>query len=216
MAQYVAAPAQAKNYRGLGGIFEYVNEDGALPRFNCGQAAAATLLHFLSRSGEPSRTCGPREAVAAPTEDGRQSETSLQVPLGSLGSRDLLACLERDHPPDNLGGWLGTSRRRVERALRSRGYRPQAIHGEERLRPALAAGLPVILTVQLSVGRFWKFDIPSGHWMVAFGFDEDHIYLTNWWDQRMEWAEFRRGWHGWVPALTGMRGTGLIVGQAVK
>ena len=47
----------------------------------------------------------------------------------------------------------------------------------------------------------------------SFGFDDGHIYLTNWWDQRMEWMEFRRGWHGWVPALTGMRDTGLIVNR---
>ncbi|MFO0967383.1 MAG: hypothetical protein U0793_17630 [Gemmataceae bacterium] len=208
MAQYVAAPPGSSNYRGLGGIFEYVNEDGALPRFNCGQAAAATCA--FPRVGPASRAGPARATTLSRRQKDPKSKPSLQVPLGA---RDLLACLERDHPPDNLGGWLGTSRRRVERALRSRGYRPHAIHGEERLRAALGAGLPVIITVQISVGRFWKFDIPSGHWMVAFGFDDGHIYLTNWWDQRMEWMEFRRGWHGWVPALTGMRDTGLIVNR---
>jgi hypothetical protein len=175
MPQYIE-PTSPHAYHGLPGLVEFTNEDGRHPRYNCGQAAAATLL------------CA----------------------LGASPAQRIMAWLEKEHGPDNLWGWLGTSRRRVERALRAMGRRPRAIHGEGELRRRLAAGVPVIVAVQLSIGRFWRFDIPSGHWMVAFGFDEEHVYLTNWWDNRMPWAEFRAGWHGWVPALTGMRGTGLV------
>jgi len=130
---------------------------------------------------------------------------------GTLPQPKLMPWLERDHPPDNLGGWFGTSRRRVERGLRAQGHRPKVIHGEAALRATLTRQIPVIFTSQLSDGKFWGFDIPNGHWMVAFGFDRDHIYLTNWWDNRMPWPEFLKGWFGWVPALTCMRGTGIVV-----
>jgi hypothetical protein len=184
MAQFVTSADSTGSYRGLPRLFEFVNEDGAMWRYNCGQAAVATLLQFLSKN----------EEAKASTVAGRPP---------------WMSWLEKEHPPDNLGGWLGTSRRRVERGLRGQGYRPRAIHGEESLRRCLAAGLPVILTVQLSV-RFWKFDFPSAHWMVAFGYDEQYVYLTNRWEQRMPWPEFRRGWNGWIPALTNMRGTGIV------
>lgn len=178
MAQLVKIPQPLGDFRGLPGLCEFTNEDGAQWRYNCGQAAVATVLRHL----EPAH---PENL--------------------------LMPWLEKEHGPDNLWGWLGTSRRRVERGLRAKGYRPGTLQGEASLRERLARQVPVIVAVQLSVGKFWKFDIPSGHWMVAFGFDEEHIYLTNWWDNRMTWEEFRTGWFGWVPALTNMRGTGVIV-----
>lgn len=177
MAQLITFPSLS-GYEGLTSLYEYVNADGALWRYNCGQAAAATLLSHL----DPARRDQP-----------------------------LLAWLEKEHGPDNLGGWLGTSRRRVERALRAVHWRPRAVRGENALRQSLAAQRPVILSVQLSLGKFWKWDIPSAHWMLAFGFDSEYVYLSNWWDNRMKWEDFRAGWAGWVPALTNMRLTALTV-----
>lgn len=190
MAQSISAPATT-TYRGLPRLFEFVNDDGDLPVYNCGQAAVATMLRFL--------------------QDATASRASNAQPPAPELPDDLLTWVEKEHPPDNLGGWLGTSRRRVERGLRAFGHRPRAIHGEDNLRRCLEHGLPAIVSFQLVVGRFWKFDIPSGHWVVVFGYDADYVYITNWWEQRITWPDFREGWFGWVPALTNMRGTGLIV-----
>lgn len=170
-----------RDYLGLPELMEFTNDDGELCRTNCGQAAVATLLHFVEGD------------------------------IVEAASASLMSWLETEHPPDNLGGWLGTSRRRVERGLRSRGHRPFAIEGVDRLRAMLARGRPVIVVVQMKAGRIWRFDLPGAHWMVAFGFDREHIYLTNRERNRMKWEEFVAGWSGWVPALTGMRGKGLIV-----
>jgi hypothetical protein len=45
--------------------------------------------------------------------------------------------------------------------------------------------------------------------MVAYGFDSDFVYLTNF--GRMSWSDFRMGWRSLVPRLIsmGQRGLGL-------
>ena len=79
--------ADPDTYRGLPALYEFVNADGDLTRFNCGQAAACTLLtqaHAVPPAADPEAACG------------------------------LMAAVEQAHPPDNLFGWFGTSRRRVD------------------------------------------------------------------------------------------------------
>jgi hypothetical protein len=50
--------------------------------------------------------------------------------------------------------------------------------------------------------------MPAGHWMVAYGFDKDNVYLTNW--GCMSWEGFRQGWDALVPRLIGMSHRGLV------
>jgi hypothetical protein len=170
----------ASSYAGLASIFEYTNWDGKLCRTNCGQAASATLLtHF-----------GKFVADIAQ-------------------ARRVMSLLERRHPPDQLGGLFGTGRRCVERACRAFGIRLTEIRNEESLRDNLAKLHPVIVMLSASPGRLWnRFDLPGGHWMVAYGFDGDHVYLTN--HGKMTWEEFRRNWNGLVPRLIRMRNRGLV------
>ncbi len=167
-------------YYGLPSIFEFTNWDGKLCRTNCGQAAAATYLTHLGRF----------------TPDMAEA-------------RRVMSILERAHPPDQIGGLFGTGRRRVERILRNFGIRLEEAKSEESLRTHLANDRPVIVMLAMSAGRLWnRFDLPGGHWMVAYGFDGEHIYLTN--HGRMTWDEFHRGWHGLAPRLIRMNGRGLI------
>jgi hypothetical protein len=64
----------------------------------------------------------------------------------------------------------------------------------------------------LPSGRlFGRFDLPGGHWMVAYGYDTAHVYLSNY--GRMAWADFRRGWGGLVPWLIAMNGRGLVAAE---
>jgi hypothetical protein len=116
--------------------------------------------------------------------------------------------LERRHPPDQLGGLFGTGRSRVHQLCRSFGISLSVIRQEQALRQSLTELRPVMLILGVSSGRFWDwFDLPGGHWVVAYGFDHGHIYLTN--CGRMPWAEFRRSWSGLVPRLVRMGNIGL-------
>jgi hypothetical protein len=165
-------------YQGLGGIFEFVNADGKLVSFNCGQAAAATLLAHQG--------C---------------------FPAGEATAAQRMHALEAVYPPDNLGGWLGTSRRRVTQICRAHGVRLEEVAGEVALRTALDQRRPVIVMLGVSRRKFFGRRLPSGHWMVAYGYDLEHVYLTNW--GTMNWDEFRAGWTGLVPRSSQMRERGL-------
>ncbi|MCI0463240.1 MAG: hypothetical protein L0Z62_40350 [Gemmataceae bacterium] len=166
-------------YQGLDAIFEYTNYDGACLDTNCGQAAAATLLTFHGK-----------------------------LPPQAERARAIMTAIEGRHPPDNLGGLFGTSRRRVVRICKAFGLPVKVISGEEALRRQLDQRSPVVVMLGVSGGRFLNFDLPGGHWMVAYGYDRDHVHLTNW--GPMNWEEFRKGWKALVPRLIGMRLRGLV------
>ena len=170
---------EASEYVGIDLIFEYTNGDGQHVRTNCGQAAAATMLTYHGK-------LPPDEHLA----------------------RDILADLERRRPPDNLGGIFGTSQRQVRHICRDHGLRLYPIESVESIRQHLACRSPVIVMLGMKGRRVLSFDLPVGHWMVAYGYDRDHIYLTNW--GRMTWDEFQDAWRRFVPRLIGMRMRGLV------
>jgi len=169
----------AAAYHGVGRIFEYSNYDGRLMRTNCGQAAAATFLTFHGK-----------------------------IPPIEERAQRVMKLIERDHPPDNLAGLFGTSRRRVERICRAYGIRTRAIQGEAALRGHVALGNPVIVMLGVTVERR-GWPLPMGHWMVVYGYDEENVFITNWY-QHMSWEVFRDGWDRFIPRLINMRGRGLV------
>src|SRR5436853_1233188 len=133
MSGYTAAFARCKSFAGLDGMFEYVNSDGRLTRWNCGQAAAATLLTHFGR-------------------------------LSTLKNvNDAVIEIERRFPPDQLGGWLGSGRRRVKKICAAHDLSLREFRGETKLRHQLQSGNPVIVMLGVSGGRFWKWDLPGGH-----------------------------------------------------
>jgi hypothetical protein len=175
--------ADPATYRGLSSIYEFINSDGEFRKFNCGQAAACTLLtqyHILPIDLEPDP------------------------------AREVMECVECDHPPDNVGGWAGTSRRRVERICRAHGLPVEVAEGEEELRHCLDRNRPVMVMVGTEGPRIWKWNAPAGHWMVAYGYDANQIYVTNWSGPGMPWPEFRRRWQALVPRLISMCNRGLV------
>lgn len=156
------------------------------------------IFEFTNDDGANVGTnCGQAAAATFLTEHG------LLAPFVETMRR-----VESPFPPDNLGGYFGTSRRQVIRICRSFGMRVRNIHGEVALRAQLACRQPVIVMLGVSGGRVWKFELPAGHWMVAYGFDDRHIFLTNW--GPMTWEDFRRGWRAFVPMLVQMRESGLV------
>jgi hypothetical protein len=176
----IVTPAEkgAADFVGLGAIFEYTNGDGALCRTNCGQAAAATFLTYHGR-----------------------------LPADAARARRVMAGLERRYPPNVLRGVLGTGRRCVARICAAFGVPVREVSGEAALRASLVRREPVIVMLGVCAGRWWRFELPGGHWMVAYACDAGGVYLTNW--GKMSWDEFRHGWDALVPRLIGMRRRGL-------
>lgn len=125
-------------------------------------------------------------------------------------AQEAMHAIEKTHPPDNLGGWLGTSRRCVERICRAHGLRITEVRGEDSFREALVADRPVIVMLgKPGRAKILGFTVPVGHWMVAYGFDNDYVYLSN--EGRMDWDQFRWGWRSIVPRLIRMQGRGLVL-----
>jgi hypothetical protein len=172
--------ADPADYRGLAEIFEYTNDDGELYRRNCGQAAAATLLTSLG--------------VWLPAEERAAA---------------YLGYLEQRFGPDNLGGLFGTSRRCIERICGAHGVALTEVRSEDGLRCQLDQRNPVVVMLGVSPRKLCGIELPSGHWMVAYGYDRDAVYLTNWHGATMPWPEFRRRWRSWVGLLIRMRCRGL-------
>jgi hypothetical protein len=179
MASYITGPAKGGTYAGLERIFEFVNSDGRLTKWNCGQAAATTLL----------------------THHGR-------LPLPADNAAALMRLVEDAFPPDQLGGWLGSSRRRVMRICKAHSLPLKEVRGEECLRAELSRGNPVALMLGVCGGHVWGWDLPGGHWMVAYGFDDEALFLTNW-SEPMPWSEFRTRWRSMVARLIQMSDRGL-------
>jgi hypothetical protein len=177
MADFTTALSRGAGYLGLPQIFEFVNADGRLTKWNCGQAAAATLLTHCGIS--------PCERAVA-----------------------FMNQIERRFPPNIAGGWFGSSRRRVVSICKGHGLPLTCVRGELDLRAKLSGGDPVIVMLGVCGGRFWKWDLPGGHWMVAYGFDANAIHLTNW-HEPMPWSEFRQRWRSWVSRLVQMDERGL-------
>jgi hypothetical protein len=173
--------ADPATYRGLPSVYEFINSDGELRGYNCGQAAACSLLSFAGVL-----VAEPDPAVA----------------------RKLMTAVEEANPPDNVGGWFGTSRRRVERICRTHGVDLDEVAGEAELRESLVAGRPVIVMVGTEGPRILKWYAPAGHWVLAYGYDDRQLFTTNW-NGSIPWDEFRRRWSALVPRLIRMRNVGL-------
>jgi hypothetical protein len=121
---------------------------------------------------------------------------------------EAMHAIEERFPPDNFSGYLGTSRRCVEHICRNHGLDVGSFSGENELRWHIDKNQPVIVMLGVTGPRILRWRLPAGHWMVAYGYDREYIYLTNW--GRMTWTEFRTGWGSFVSRLIRMRECGLV------
>lgn len=175
-----------------------IRPDDCLPERYRGLEA---IFEFVNWDGRHTRfNCGQAAACTFLTHHGKLE-----------ASADVMPSIEREFPPDNLGGWLGTSRRRVEQICRGFDLATEAIQGEAELRLSLADQRPAIVMLSTPGPKILRWRLPAGHWMVAYGFDDRHIYLSNW--GRMEWDLFRERWQGFVPKLIQMDNRGLAATQ---
>ena len=129
----------------------------------------------------------------------------------SAGRRLRYHVLDRKtFPPDQMGGWFGSSRRRVTKICKNVGVHLDEIEGEDELKAQLTLGNPVIMMLGVKAGKFLGFDLPGGHSVVAYGYDDANLYLTNWNQEPLPWAEFAKSWGSFVPRLIQMSNRGLV------
>lgn len=114
------------------------------------------------------------------------------------------------YKPDIAWGILGTSWQQMGRALRGYGVPYNWYSGEAGLKNALNLYKPCI--VMLDVGAMpeegWGW---GGHWVVAYGYDQSNIYLTNWNGDshnyadggKCTWTAFRKGWNAQLAKANG-------------
>ena len=120
-----------------------------------------------------------------------------------------MAWLEQYHPPDQLGGWFGTGRRRIERIMRAFDLDLIEVVGINGIRAQLDRKNPVLLRLGMTQ-RFHGVNLPGGHWMVAFGHDGERVHLTN--GCPMTWSEIEAGWRSITATWIRMNGCGLARG----
>lgn len=179
-------------YKGLGAIFEYRNADGRLKGTNCGQAAACTMLTYRGKM--------TRVATAPNTN---------------------MLALETTYPPDNAGGIFGTSRKQVEAIFKAYSLKVATVSGKADLKTAIQnskpvavvtsvhfASMPVSVPLLGSTPYILSKEIPSAHWMVAYGYDKDKVYLSNY--GSMTWDEFTRRWDSIICKAIDMQSKGLV------
>lgn len=75
---------------------------------------------------------------------------------------------------------------------------------------------PVAVMLQVPGNPMMGISIPAGHWMVAYGYDEESVYLTNWWQDSMTWQEFRQGWESLISWSINMDRKGLLLRPWVR
>lgn len=127
--------------------------------------------------------------------------------LDPVNHQQNMEAVEANHGPDQLWGWFGTGRRRVERALAAFNVHVMPVEGEDAIRSHLEKKNPVLLMVGLPSYRLLGINLPGGHWMVAYGYENDLVHLTNW--GAMTWPTIRQGWKSISARWIGMNGRGL-------
>src|SRR6266849_555593 len=93
------------------------------------------IFEFVNADGRFTKfNCGQAAACTFLTHHGKLKPITETMPE-----------VEHYYPPANLGGWLGTSRRRVEQVCRGVGVPTEEIAGEAELRLTLEQSRPVIV-----------------------------------------------------------------------
>jgi hypothetical protein len=163
-----------------GTIYAYANTRGFY--------GLSSIYQYVNADGQNPRTvCG--QAASA---------TLLTYCTGRPANLSTLRAIERTHPPDILGGILGTSPRRVQAILVYYGAIGLGTIGNEESLKRLIRGLfPVICLIQNSGGLFGLGD--GAHWLVAFAYNDNGIFVTNYGNVFLSWSAWREKWNSPLP-----------------
>jgi hypothetical protein len=121
---------------------------------------------------------------------------------------DSLHRIERTHPPDLIGGRLGTTPWRIASALRAYGApHVAAVNRLRDLKEAIADRNPVLCVIQNEPGLFGMR--AGAHWLVAHAYDRDGVYVTNFGRHHVPWERFEALWSGAIARLARVKFRGV-------
>jgi hypothetical protein len=163
------------NYRGRCEIYQFTNFDFPSTNNSSGQAALATAMWNvgLSNKNDP-RAMSKRIWELSPPK----------ITLGNLTP---------------LQGTLGTDWRQINHALdgfKAHGIKYTWIDGEAEIKKYLGMNLPVV--IMLDAGTLPQYDYKwwTGHWVTAFGYDPEYIYVSNFPQNRLTWKQLDDAFRG--------------------
>ena len=163
------------SYRGKCKIYQFVNDDFQTEN-TCGQAAMATAMWNLglTYNNNPAALAKSIYDYAPP-----------KITLANLYQ---------------LQGNLGTDWRQFNYGMdgfKSQGIKYTWITGEAEIKKYLAMGFPVVIMLDVGTLPQYQYKWWYGHWVTAFGYDHSNIYVSNFPNNRMTWAQlddsFRKG-----------------------
>ena len=163
------------DYYGICTIAEFKNNDFPIMATACGQAAAVTALWHAGLNvtyKDPAALAQQFYQYAPP-----------KITIAGL--------VEKKND-------LGTDWRQIENGLNA--YSKQGIRynwqkGKSALQNELRKGNTCL--IMLDIGTLPQFDYKwGGHWVVAYGYDNGYVYVTNFKNNRMSWDQLHKAWGG--------------------
>jgi hypothetical protein len=182
----------ATGYKGRCEIYQFTNDDFPNRNNSCGQAAIATAMW----------TIGLKDKYASDHEFAKSiwAYAPPKITLGNL---------------IQLQGSLGSDWRQLNYALdgygKLYGVKYSWITGEAEIKKYLAMNLPVVIMLDTGTLKQFNYQWFTGHWVTAFGYDKDYIYVSNFPESRMSWAELGAAFRGNLAQLHGTSGRAMVV-----
>lgn len=166
--------SECKDYAGYQGkcnIYQYTNKDFPENTNSSAQAAMASALYAVGKE----KTFPDQKELAAtvwktaPPKITLKNMKSVQKTLGT------------DWKQVNQG---------LDKLGKQYGVQYAWIEGIPEIKKYLAMQLPVM--VMLDAGALSQFNNRwwVGHWVTAFAYDKDYVFVTNFPDNRMTWSQF--------------------------
>ncbi len=158
-------------YKGKCNIYQYTNNDFPANNNSSAQAAIASALYAVGLKAKFPDT----KQLAATVWDAAPPKITLK------NMQTLKNTLGTDWKQVNAG---------LDKLGKQYGIQYAWIEGLPEIKKYLSMELPVI--VMLDAGALPQFENKwwVGHWVTAFAYDKDYIYVTNFPKNRMTWAEF--------------------------
>lgn len=182
----------ATGYRGRCSIYQFTNFDFPNTNNSCGQAAIATAMW----------TIGLDKNYASDAEFAK-SIWAYAPPKITLGN------------VIQLKDSLGSDWRQINYAMdgygKLYGVKYTWVTGEAEIKKYLAMNLPVVIMLDTGTLKQYNYKWFTGHWVTAFGYDKDYIYVSNFPDNRMSWAELDKAFRGTLAAYHGTGGMAMVV-----
>lgn len=158
-------------YKGKCTIYQYNNTDFPANNNSSAQAAIASALYavgFKEKFSDTKQLAARVWEVAPP----KITLKNMQLVKGTLGTD----WKQVNHGLDKLGKQYNIQYAWVE--------------GVPEIKKFLAMELPVLVMLDAGVLPQLKNQWWAGHWVTAFAYDKNYIYVTNFPDNRMTWAQF--------------------------